>query len=473
MDPLINHGFVAVNVYFSGVCNLQCKYCFQPKIGSKMRDVNNKIIEWIDSGKMEDDIEKYIGKDIECLALWGGEPSLNLPHLVKRLESIYQRFPKFNSISFSTNIAKKFQANNIIQLIDAVRDLNGKLCRKVHVDVQFSIDGPPEVNDKDRIGSKATEILDNVAIILEHTKGYSSKLVRYHFKGTQSADTFHWMVQPNEKYGTNLEYYYRFFDDYLADWQDKGYTLPSGLGAITLVYPGHYTQEDGKIYRQIVNTLLSEEWKNKDWKVIHDFGTQTTDRIEGTIRTLKRGVRRAWKGEMLSNCTCSAGRSCAGISYDGKYHWCQSTFFFDANTRKYLEESGMLTDFEKSQGYSFRNFDNYIKDYEVVSYEDDLRLSRTLSNMNLFWNNISLRLQYVRMQIDVLAQAGQISPIFLEEKWASLATAFFIFGGNECPADNCWEFGSVFVKDNSQMKLILNGVFEDTVNRLNADGVLE
>lgn len=77
------------------------------------------------------------------------------------------------------------------------------------------------------------------------------------------------------------------------------------------------------------------------------------------------------------------------------------------------------------------------------------------------------------MQIDVLAQAGQISPIFLEEKWASMATAFFIFGGNECPADNCWEFGSVFVKDNSQMKLILNGVFEDTVNRLNADGVLE
>ena len=472
MDPLINHGFCAVNLYFSGVCNLQCKYCFQPKIGSKMREVNNKIIEWLDSGKMEDDVEKYIGKDIECLALWGGEPSLNLPHLVPRLRGIYERFPKFNSISFSTNIAKKFQANNIIQLIDTVKDLNEELNRRVNVDIQFSIDGPPEVNDKDRIGSKAVEILNNIETILEHTKGYCSSLVRYHFKGTQSADTFRWMVQPNEIYGTNLEYYYRFFDGYLAKWRDKGYTLPAGLGSITLVCPGHYTQEDGKIYRQICSILNSKEWREKNWEVICDFETQTTTRIAATIRNLKRGVRRVWKGELLSNCSCSAGRSCAGLSYDGKYHWCQSTFFFDENTRKYLEESGMLTDFEKSQGYSFRNFDNYIKDYEVVSYEDNLKLARSLSNMNLFWNNISMRLQYVRMQIDVLAQAGQISPIFLEDNWANMATAYFIFGGNECPADNVWEFGSLFVRDNSHMKLILNGVFEDTVNRLTENGEL-
>ena len=472
MDALINHGFIAANIYFSGVCNLQCRYCFQPKIGSQMREVNKKIIDWIKSGRMEDDLEKYIGKDIECLTLWGGEPSLNLPYLVNRLDPIYQRFPKLKSISFSTNIAKKFQANNIIQLIDTVKDLNEKYLRNVNIDVQFSIDGPPEVNDKDRIGSKAVEILDNVENILDYIKDYPEKLIYLHFKGTQSADTLRWMVQPNEVYGTNLEYYYHFFDDYLAKWQSKGYRLPSGLGEITLVYPGHYTQEDGIIYRQIIGTLNSREWKEKDWKVIHEFRTQTTRRIAGAIETLKRGNRRPFKGEMLANCTCSAGRSCAGISYDGKYHLCQSTYFFDADTRRYLEESGIFTDFEKSQGYSFRNFDNYVKNYEVVSFNDDLRLARTLSNMNLFWNNVSLRLQYVRMQIDVLAQAGQISSCFLEEKWASMAAAFFIFGGNECPADNIWEFGSLFVKDNSHIKLILNGVFEDTINKLNSDGEL-
>lgn len=465
MNPLIEYGFVAVNLYFSGICNLQCKYCFQPKIGSQMKEVNKKIIDWIESGKMEDDVEKYIGKDIECFSLWGGEPSLNLPSLVKRLDSIYQRFPKFSHIDFSTNVAKKVSVDNILLLIDTVKSLNEKYNRKVCIELQFSIDGPPEVNDKDRIGSKAVDILNNVEIILDYTKDLS-EFVRYHFKGTQSADTFRWMIQPNDKYGTNLEYYYRFFDDYLADWQSKGYILPHSLGNITLVCPGHYTQEDGKIYRQIVSTLFSEEWQNKDWKVIHNFETQTTSRIKDTIRQLERGVKRDYKGELLAHTTCSAGRSCAGISYDGKYHWCQSTYFFDEDTRKHLNDTGLITDFEKEQGYSFRNFDNYVKDYEVVPFNDDLRLSRTLSNMNLLWTNVSLRLQYIRMQIDVLAQAGQISPCFLEKGWADMATAFFVFGGNECPADNVWEFGSIFVRDNSQIKMILNGVFEDTVNRI-------
>ena len=470
MEPLINYGFVAANVYFSGTCNLQCTYCYQPRFGKQTKASNDKIIEWISSGKMEEDIEKYIGKNIESLNLWGGEPTLNLPYLIERLDSIYERFPKLNNIFFSTNLAKEISVRNIKSYLDKLKELNEKSDRKIVAGIQFSLDGPPEINDKSRTGSNTLQTIDNVTELLKYTKNYPHDLLSFNFKGTHSGETLEWMIQPHETYETNLEYYYRFFDNQLAEWKRKRYILPDGFGEINLVYPGQYTQKDGFIYKKIIETLHSQEWKNKGWKVLHDFPTQTTRRIEDTFKNLRSAVHRSYKGELLSHCTCSAGRSCAGLRYDGTYHMCHTAYVFDDYVLKYLKENNITSNFEESFGYNFENYDKFLKDIEVASYEDDLKLSRTLSNMEYFWKNISLRLQYLRMQVDTLAQSGQISSIYLIDKWADLATAFLLFGGNECPADNLWEFGSLFIRSNSHLKLIFNGVFEFVMNYMDENG---
>lgn len=472
MEPLINYDFVAANVYFVGTCNLQCKYCFQPKIGKKMSDVNEKIIEWVKSGKMEEDVEKHIGKDIECLALWGGEPSINLPYLTERLDKVYERFPKLNSISYSTNMSKRHLAQNSVDFIKAVLEMNRKYRRSVKVDLQISIDGPPEVNDKDRIGCKAEEILGNTTFVLESLKDIprSERCFNIHGKGTHSAETMKWFLQPHEKYETNLEYHFRYFDDWHEKWGKICDFWPT-FGGLTLVYPGHYTQEDGYNYLRI-NQLLLEELPKKEWKFKPDFISQTALRAIKAFETLKRGVRKEYKYEMLSNCTCSAGRSCAGISYDGKYHWCQSTYFFDDEVLKHLRDNNLISDFEANQGFSFRNYENYVKNVEVVDYDNDLLMSRSLNMMHNFWTNLSTRTQYLEMQIRELASAGLVSKCYLDDRWVDLAVTYFLWGGNECPSDNVWEFGSPYIRDNSHIKLICNGTLEYILSRMDRNGEL-
>lgn len=471
MGPLINYGYVAANIYFVGTCNLKCVYCFQPKISDTMSDVNAKIVDWIESGEMEDDIEKYIGKNVENFSLWGGEPSINLPHLVKRLEYIYERFPKLTSIFYSTNISTHKLAQNSVDLVNEVTRLNRYYRERgrkpVEVTIQTSIDGPPEINDPGRIGSSAVGIMDNITYLLEELNKIppEDRCFHVHGKSTMSAETIRWFMQPHEVYETNLEYHFRFFDEYHYKWSQFCDFYPR-IGGITLVYPGNYTQEDGKVYAELTKLLLSDEFKNKDWKIAPDLRTQTFHRVAAAYNLLNNTKMKTDTYELMCNCSCSAGRSCAGISYDKKYHWCQSTYFFDDTVNDKIQKDGLVTEFEKLHGFSFRNFDNYIRDVEVTPYDDSIRLARNLSLTDQFWTNSSTRLQYLDMMVRELAVAGQIDKQFLDSTWRNLAVTYLLYGGNECPADNTWEHGSPYIRSTSHMKLMLNGAFQYTMNYL-------
>ena len=70
------------------------------------------------------------------------------------------------------------------------------------------------------------------------------------------------------------------------------------------------------------------------------------------------------------------------------------------------------------------------------------------------------------MILSELAASGQISECFLDKKWQDIAIAYLLYGGNECPSNNVWEFGSIWVRSTSQMKLFFNGAFETIVKYL-------
>ena len=468
MEPLIKYGYPAVNIYFVGTCNLKCVYCFQPKISDTMNSVNKKIIEWVTSGKMEEDIEKYIGKEIESLSLWGGEPSLNLPYLQKRLPFIRERFPRVKEIFYSTNISTKKLAQNTIDFAKALVDLNrANPDNKIRVHIQISIDGPPEINDVSRIGSSADQILDNVTYVLEELVKVpeEDRCFTLSGKSTMSAETIRWFMEPHSKYDTNLEYHFRYFDEYHFKWNQICNFWPV-LGGITLVYPGNYTQEDGKVFAELTKLLSSKEFVTKDWKIKPNLNSQVVERVHKALTVLEHNKLKLHKHELYANCSCSAGRSCAGISYDGKFHWCQSTYFFDEEVNKTIVDKNLSSDFEEKHGFSFRNFDNYIKDVEIVDYENDLLLSRSLNMTERFWTNLSTRTQYLEMMVTELASVGQIDKCFLEPRWRDLAVGYLLFGGNECPSDNVWEHGSIYVRSNSHMKLVFNGAFQEAVKNL-------
>lgn len=464
--PLVDLGVVAVSLYFTGSCDLQCTYCFQPKIKNHMKDENDKIREWLKSGKMEEDVLRVFGENIEALALWGGEPSINLDLLTERLESVYNKFPKLDSFSWSSNFASDRSLDVTKKFIQEVNRLNTSLKRLVKVNIQISIDGIPEINDKNRIGSRADRIMDHTTELLRFLNENKEflKFFSMHFKGTHGSESLKWLAQPG-----NLKKHYDYFDEYRYEWEQEGFKyIPLGAETISLVYPGNYTQEDGYTLRSILETLYSSEFKKGPWKssILPNFDFQFGIRLKNLLPSLTRGIIKEYKNEMECGTSCSAGRSCCGIDYNGNLHWCQSTYFFDKGTLNYIENNNLTTDFEKNQGYSFRNFDNYVKGVEVVNTSNPLAISRSLMIPREYISGHALRSQQTAMTINELAACGLIDRKYAEDKsLQNIVIAFFLYTAGDCPANNVWEFGSVWIKNNGIYKLLLNGAFDLMMNQ--------
>lgn len=453
---LCDLGYESVNLYFSAICNLRCKYCFQPKVAGINKDTNKKVIEWISSGRLEDDILDLFGKDITNISLWGGEPSINLPYLTERIPEYFKKFPKLRNINFSSNVSRKNLCNNIIDLIKKVSEENIKSNRCMSIDVQFSIDGPPEINDFNRVGSKAEKIIDNITYICKKIKDIDPRYYNLSIKATTSKESLKWMMTNN-----NLEYYYDFFNEHQKHWESIiGDKAPYGGTCIYFVYPGNFTKEDGILFYELCKKQNSKEFKEKykDCNVI--FENQISLRIKKCLSTIRAGYYRPYKGEMLSICSCCAGKSSLGLTESGNIHICQATYMFDDNVIKYIEDNNIVSDFESTQGFSFRNFKNVIQNNIVVSKNDKVRLYRLLNNMKVFCSDIATKIQYFEVMIPQLAMAGQIDKKYLDSKYRDLAIAYLLFGGHECPADNIWEFGSPYIRSLAQTRLVLNGAFD-------------
>lgn len=465
MKKLSEYGFKAVNLYFSAVCNLECTYCFQPKISGHMQDVNDNIVDWIVSGRMEDDIERIIGSDITSLSLWGGEPSINLPYLVERLPFIAKRFPDFKELHYSTNLSTRKLAQNTVDLIKCINDLNKDRDNKIIASVQISIDGTPEVNDANRIGSSANEIKNNIDYVLEslNSLGIVKDYYYIHFKGTHGSESIKYLAD-----GDNFYKHYKYFYDMYSDWSKLYPKYPVGGEFLTFVYPGKFTQEEGYILRDITKTLydpaFQSNFSNKNFNM--DFEHQITSRVKKSTDLVSENVKRLQKRDLLRNTSCSAAKSNIGLTWNGELHWCHSTYFFDRRARRYIEDQNLVTDFEMNQGFSFRNFENYVDNIEVVSVEDTTKLLRSLSNIEQFVFNYKQRLSVLDMELDQLVSANLISPIYKEPLWRKIALSYLLFGGNECISNNVWEYGSLWVRNTSHMKLALNGTLELAIESL-------
>lgn len=467
MDKLENYGICAVSLYFSGICNLQCRYCFQPKIGSIMTEENEKIRDWISSGKMEDDLDSIVGKSLTDLAFWGGEPSINLPYIIPKMESLMDRFPKLKKFFYSTNLSTKKLAENTMDFIKFILNYNDTHeSRKIFLELQISIDGIPEINDHNRIGSKAETIMENLTWILGNLQGIDNldRSLSIHFKGTQSQETFNWLCTDN-----NLYRHYKYFDDWYSKWDDLGYRwYPTGAEFITFVYPGNFTQEDGKNLCDLTKKIYSKEFQSQ---FSHEMSKehQISGRIRNLYETLKRGYFKEFKHEFICNSSCSAGRSCVGLSYDGSVHLCHSDFMFTDSVMKYIENNNLITEFETTHGFTFRNYSK-IRDLMSWDMNDNLKFLRGLGITKNYVEGLNTREQYLQIILSEMAIAGQISPVFKEEKWRNFAISYFLVGGANCPANNIQEFNSVWVSNNSHYKLILNGTMEYVLETMREEG---
>lgn len=376
------------------------------------------------------------------------------------MESFVKRFSKLEHVSYSTNISTKQLAQNSIDFYKEILRVNKLLDRKISLELQLSFDGVPELNDYNRVGSNSTETINSITYLLSEIKDFSK--IRIHFKGTYSSESLRYLMQKD-----NLANMYRFWEKNYSEWikiVDER-NLPTQGEAITVVFPGNYSQEDGKNFTKLLKKIdcLFETPEFKEFKYVKNH-CQFESNLRNWKGLLSRNFRRIHKNE-LSNCiSCSAGRSSFGLDFNHNYSLCHGIFFLDNEMRDFLKKNHLESEFTQKFGYPYDSYDLYIKNKALFNFRTDpelkqLRILNTLKQNQMYFPT---SLQFAEIMIKELAASGQISSeYYSNEELRNSAISFFSHGGGcNCPLDALWETGTFSLSNISSMRLYLNGAFE-------------
>ena len=445
------YGFCSATIYFTSVCNLDCVYCYQPKFHEHGVEVNKQIQAWIQSGELEKDLEHYFGENLEYISLWGGEPSINLPLLSPKVKGIVEKFSKLKEFSFSTNLSTPELTRNIIEFLDSIEKANLTFNKEVNLNLQISIDGPPELNDKNRIGASAEIILSNLKTLLRFINSGHSKFVKLSFKGTQASDGIEWLSKRE-----NLHRYYSFWKENYQSWIKEGFKIyPRGGEWISLVFPGNWTVEDGKNFAKLCEILDDPEFRKEFPNM--GFDTQVHTFFRRAYRLLKENDADIYKHSIYKCLSCSNMKTSLAIGPGHKVYFCHDSFFFDEKVRDIIKQKGKTTEFEKMSGFPFASYENHMKHWDQFDIDNDLKTSRVLSISRSMLENFSLRLQYIELMVKQYALSKQIDVDPTDNTLISVIAGLMIFSGIECPVNNIWENGSIALRNPSFLRLYFNG----------------
>lgn len=163
---ITNKPFISnLTFYSSESCNLNCTYCYIAK-ADKNKKVSEakKVKEALLDGSFLNNFKIGLKRleqppeNISAISLWGQEPTLTLNEFTSNLEELFNYFPNFNSLFFSTNFVQHY--DRIINLIKTLSQLSDKYKREFTFCFQISFDGLEETTKYRRIDGNI--ILNNI-----------------------------------------------------------------------------------------------------------------------------------------------------------------------------------------------------------------------------------------------------------------------------------------------------------------------
>ncbi len=435
---------VACEILTTGFCPFNCEYCYIPKT-EHMKTLHKQIENSLRNGTYIEQLKKFFGTGLQCLGFWGTEPTLTTDLLIPKLPELFKTFPELRDFSYSSGqmTDPQIQVRFVQALVDsAPRD------RQIKLGIQTSTDGPAWITDVNRQKGIADKIPAQITAIVEGLNKIDLKNVKVDFrwKATHSPDNMKAILEKPER----LDEYYQYFMMLNKTFHDanknKNVTLSEGSYVPTLMVPGKYTVEDGKLFAKYIKTF-------------HDKGYDTTYtfRLERLFQYYKE---LGYKKRMF---TCSGGKSNFGLGGD-QMHICHRTFYY--NNQEYIDSILQQSEIDNWDVSLFKSgsIGNIQKNF-IVDPNDKAEVNRylyTLAGYHDFWR---LQVGYIIAMLKELAFAGQVDEIYLYDDNLCLMFALFMNTGLSCPMENLLNTGSLHLQVVSLIRLFGNGAFLEVLSR--------
>lgn len=415
--------FESAEIYSSGICNLDCKYCYIPKV-KELKEINDKIVEQIRNGSYIQKVKK-ICPDLENFSLWGAEPTVTLSIIGEQIPTIFSTFPKLKCFMFSTNLIKDPDI-----IFDFAKTFPSN--RNVELKIQFSIDGYEEITDLNRGKGTTKKVIDNIrrlAFLLNDLENNNLK-VNFQTKATWTMENIKFFLENMKRMDDSNRFFEKLTNDLNRINTNKNINYDISYWP-NMEIPGKYTAEDGKLFSSFCESVFGKE---KRWSQVP---------FTQYITSLKRAVELS---DFLYSrnfyFTCSAGRSQLGVSIDG-FHGCHRTYGFVLDKMKEYE----LCDFD----FVYEN--NHL---EEKDFESDY--PRMVYNMSNFHDYARFKFNATIATIYELSQIGEILPKYKNYENAYSLALMEI--SNSCYVENFIANNNNYIPPISMMRLFGNGALD-------------
>lgn len=447
---------VACELFSAGVCNIECNYCYIPKV-QKMKEVHKAIVAKIESGEYIEDLYKVYGKNLEHLSFWGTEPTLTLRYIKNILPQIFEKFPHLKSFSWSSNFITRM--DDVVEFIKAIpKD------KCINIDFQASLDGPTEITDKNRSPGATKKIVENIFWLASALKkiDLGNNTVTISSKPTWDINNMkYYLEDPKRMYD-----YYKFFDPLIEVLQSSARVNPKVQNhfssGFSLMVPGLYSVEDGKLFAKTIELMMQIEKENEEKHLFRYSGAPFNTYESRLKRLFTYGNELHNKLDMF---TCSGGDSNWSLDERGFIHICHRSLFL--NNSDYVDQV-MANDEIKKWGVSV--FDKGSINIAASKYVVDSRNQEDIDRfdyvMNGYHSMQQLKLSYGLSMIKELVAAGQMSPRYEKDKSLAFTFVVFVNTGLSCPMENVLNTGNVHLQPVSLFRLFGNGAFELTFDTL-------
>ena len=446
----------SLSLHWSSDCNMACKYCYIDKDKKAMSSYNKQIREALKDGTYINNIKdvcENVKDAVENLSLWGAEPTINGDLFQQTIYECLDFFPNVNSIMFSTNAllgAEVLYSQFYKPLLDYAEERH----RHLTFELQLSLDGPPEFNDDSRHEGATQNTLDTLYTLLKLTPE-KSDYFQFSVLTKATLDISYMKVMidggPNK-----FQWYY----DFMNSVQETADTIRQGkstvirctvFGVPTLVDPGYYTVEDGKIFAEWLSMLKTVSREN--WCEAARHAPLFYQCLNHIIEA--QNIENPFV-EGYNSFSCSAGKYNYSIDWDGTVYSCNR-----------LCRNAALDDSLKFKGSMKSNSTIDIKSQSKW-------IKRDYANQ-AFHENILARKHFIDAMTLMMAKSGQINETYLKNPEARLVLFYMItsiychIGAEEDYTSN------PFVPPASYFRLLGNGAQWELENYLaleKARGVL-
>ena len=340
-------------------------------------------------------------KQIKVLELWGAEPTLNACYFADFAKEILDFFPNVKNFMFSTNalVGGKIIYDYFLVPLYEYATMNQ---RYINFELQFSLDGPPEYNDKSRHPGATKNSVEAMHYLIDN---YPERSEYFTLEmNTKTTVDISYMEDMLAGGLDRFYWYYGWFDELQWNINQKIKTNSDirvrCLAHPTLVDPGTHTVKDGKTLAAWIDKLC--EIDKSRFKCRQ--GLLFDQLLNGLAPFLKESNIIAHSSHSYS---CSGTKNELTIGHDGRLYGCN----------RLGKNAVYCKDIQKknSTNYSSSSFD--CKNWE--------EWNKRVYAQYAFHDDILARKHFCDALIALLVKTGQINEKYLNDPDENLM--LFIF----------------------------------------------